>query len=409
MAGGGPGKPFFKDDELAVATSLPASVRRAFSSLPRRRHTLCSESRPALPFGSVFLFGNPRRLLARQLCWLHALRYRMPDEKETAGENSLIVVTEKSPEFSACVSNRISYAVSMYELALVACIFLAALLYSSVGHGGGSGYLAAMAFFSVAPQSMRPAALFLNILVASIGTFRFYRAGCFSWSLFWPFALASIPCAFLGGTQTLPSSLYKQVVGAVLLFAAVRLLRKPVAEVSRHVAVPLRATLRCRDRTALRPDGNGRRHFPQPAAAAHRLGQHPHHRRSVGRVHSGQFDRRHHWTFEPRSPVAGSASLLDGRGHRRRADWRRVGKQAARQPDVSQVDGAGAGDRRLQANPVLTPSCVRGDFPTRANRCVAKSVKWRQAIVPAESRLWAPKVDRDRSLPAVWFPIRLVQ
>jgi uncharacterized membrane protein YfcA len=127
----------------------------------------------------------------------------------------------------------------MYESALIACIFLAALLFSSVGHGGGSGYLAAMAFFSVAPQSMRPAALFLNILVASIGTYRFYRAGCFSWSLFWPFALASIPCAFLGGTLTLPNLLYKQVVGVVLLFAAFRLLRKPVADAARQVAVPL--------------------------------------------------------------------------------------------------------------------------------------------------------------------------
>ncbi len=131
----------------------------------------------------------------------------------------------------------------MFDVALILCIFAAALLYSSVGHGGASGYLAAMAFFSVAPESMRPAALVLNILVATIGTFRFYRAGCFSWSLFWPFASVSVPCAFLGGALTLPSSLYKQVVGAVLLFAAYRLLRKPLSESSR--AVPVWMALVC--------------------------------------------------------------------------------------------------------------------------------------------------------------------
>ena len=106
----------------------------------------------------------------------------------------------------------------MYDAALIVCIFVAALLYSSVGHAGASGYLAAMALFGVAPESMRPAALILNILVASIGTIRFYRAGCFSWSLFWPFALGAIPFAFLGGSLTLPSHVYKQVVGVVLWF-----------------------------------------------------------------------------------------------------------------------------------------------------------------------------------------------
>jgi uncharacterized protein len=102
-------------------------------------------------------------------------------------------------------------------------IFLAALLYSSVGHAGASGYLAAMALFGLAPAVMKPTALVLNILVASIATVQFYRAGYFSWKTFWPFAFGSIPFAFLGGGLSLPASLYKQVLGVVLLFAAYRL------------------------------------------------------------------------------------------------------------------------------------------------------------------------------------------
>jgi uncharacterized membrane protein YfcA len=125
----------------------------------------------------------------------------------------------------------------MSELALILCIFAAALLYSSVGHAGASGYLAAMAFFNIAPESMRPASLVLNILVATIGTVRFYRAGCFSWSLFWPFALVSIPCAYLGGTLTLPNPIYKWILGVVLMFAAYRLWNKPISDTSHKVPV----------------------------------------------------------------------------------------------------------------------------------------------------------------------------
>lgn len=106
-------------------------------------------------------------------------------------------------------------------------IFAAALLYSSVGHAGASGYLAAMALCGVAPAVMKPSALVLNVLVATIATVQFYRAGRFSFSLFWPFALASVPLAFVGGALTLPGTYYKPAVGLVLLFAAYRLLRVP--------------------------------------------------------------------------------------------------------------------------------------------------------------------------------------
>ncbi|NJD76105.1 MAG: sulfite exporter TauE/SafE family protein [Candidatus Methanoperedens sp.] len=102
-------------------------------------------------------------------------------------------------------------------------IFVAGLLYSSVGHAGASGYLAAMALFGLAPEVMKPAALMLNILVASIAAVQFHRAGYFSWNIFWPFAVSSIPFAFIGGTLSIPGSFYRQAVGIILLFAAYRL------------------------------------------------------------------------------------------------------------------------------------------------------------------------------------------
>jgi hypothetical protein len=106
---------------------------------------------------------------------------------------------------------------------LTVLIFLAAVLYSSVGHAGASGYLAAMALVGISADVMKPTALVLNIIVATIATARFYQAGCFSWPLLWPFAIGSIPMSFVGGAIHLPSYIYKPAVGAVLLFAAVRL------------------------------------------------------------------------------------------------------------------------------------------------------------------------------------------
>jgi uncharacterized protein len=123
---------------------------------------------------------------------------------------------------------------------LAVLIFAAALLYSSVGHAGASGYLAAMALFGVAPDVMKPTALVLNILVAAIATIKFYRAGCFSWAMFWPFALGSVPFAFIGGVISLPGYLYRPVVGVVLFYAAYRLLQPNPAESSKQVqSVPI--------------------------------------------------------------------------------------------------------------------------------------------------------------------------
>lgn len=125
---------------------------------------------------------------------------------------------------------------------LAALIFAVALLYSTVGHAGASGYLAAMALFGVAPAVMKPTALTLNILVALVGAIKFYRAGFFSWRIFWPFALASIPASFIGGSITLPVHIYKLIVGVVLLYSAFRLFliaKKPDQETPKQAPLAI--------------------------------------------------------------------------------------------------------------------------------------------------------------------------
>lgn len=109
--------------------------------------------------------------------------------------------------------------------ALAVGMLVAAFAYASVGHGGASAYLAAMALAGIAPAEMRPIALVLNVLVSAIATYKFARAGYFSWRLFWPFAVVSVPLAFVGGAITLPNQAYKILVGAVLLYAAWQLWR----------------------------------------------------------------------------------------------------------------------------------------------------------------------------------------
>ena len=109
----------------------------------------------------------------------------------------------------------------VFETIVIALLFFAgAALYSSVGHGGASSYLAVMGLFGLAPSVMKPTALTLNILVALVATVNFYRAGLFSWHLFWPFAVVSIPAAFIGGSILLPGRVYLMIVGIVLIVAA---------------------------------------------------------------------------------------------------------------------------------------------------------------------------------------------
>ena len=109
-------------------------------------------------------------------------------------------------------------------VALGAAVFVVALLYSSVGHAGASGYIAVMTLFGLGVEVIRPTALTLNILVAAIGFIQWWRGGHFVWSLFWPFALLSVPSAFFGGWLHVPAHYLKILIGLVLWFSAWRLL-----------------------------------------------------------------------------------------------------------------------------------------------------------------------------------------
>jgi uncharacterized membrane protein YfcA len=103
-------------------------------------------------------------------------------------------------------------------------LFLVAFLYSSVGHGGASGYLALMAIFSIAPEVMKPTALLLNLFVSLTSFIQFYRGKHFNWKLFLPFAIASVPMAFVGGLITVDTFVYKKILGVLLLIPIIRFL-----------------------------------------------------------------------------------------------------------------------------------------------------------------------------------------
>lgn len=121
-------------------------------------------------------------------------------------------------------------------LALV-LFFLIATLYSSVGHAGASGYLAVMALLSFAPETIKPTSLVLNVVVAGIASWRYLRAGCFSWKVFWPVAVVALPLAFLGGRMELPARVFALAAGVFLiasgLLMAWRALHKPGDRVPR--------------------------------------------------------------------------------------------------------------------------------------------------------------------------------
>ncbi len=101
-------------------------------------------------------------------------------------------------------------------------ILAVAALYASVGHAGASGYIAVFALVGLNPALMKPSALALNILVAGVATFQFSRAGLVSWRLLLPMLVASVPAAYLGGSITLSASVFRMMVGAMLLWAAVQ-------------------------------------------------------------------------------------------------------------------------------------------------------------------------------------------
>jgi uncharacterized membrane protein YfcA len=97
-------------------------------------------------------------------------------------------------------------------------------MYAAVGHGGASGYLALMALFSFAPDTMKPTALLLNLFVAAISFIHYAKSGYFNKKLFLSFAITSIPLAFVGGLIEVDASIYKKVLAILLIFAILKML-----------------------------------------------------------------------------------------------------------------------------------------------------------------------------------------
>lgn len=110
-------------------------------------------------------------------------------------------------------------------LILPLAIGLVALLYASVGHAGATGYIAVMTLLGLEPTVIRPTALVLNVIVATIASVQFFRAGHFRAGLFLPLAAASVPCAAAGGAIDLPTEAFEMLVGVVLLASALRIVR----------------------------------------------------------------------------------------------------------------------------------------------------------------------------------------
>ncbi len=136
-------------------------------------------------------------------------------------------------------------------IAIIAALMgLAAVLYSTVGHGGASAYLAIMALFAVAPETMRPTALALNLIVAGLGSWRYWRAGQTNVKLLLIFAVTAVPAAFIGGGIKVAPEIYRPLVGVMLWLAALRLFWQPsqlakrdLRPVSAVIALPVGALL----------------------------------------------------------------------------------------------------------------------------------------------------------------------
>ena len=211
---------------------------------------------------------------------------------------------------------------------LLALLFLAvATLYSSVGHAGASGYIAAMALLGFAPEQMRPTALALNLLVGGIGLLRFWRGGFVRWRNVLPFVLASAPAAFFAAQVKLPKESYSLLLGLVLLVAAAgvfrhaaRADREDAQAAGRRVPWLPGLLIGARHRRAVRPHRHRRRDLPHAAAAVRALDADPRGQRHLGRVRLDQFaDRPGRPAACDRHPAAGAAGLA-GRGRGRGVD-----------------------------------------------------------------------------------------
>ncbi len=121
-----------------------------------------------------------------------------------------------------------------HTLLIAGCLFLGAILYTSVGHAGASAYIAVMTLFDLPPLVIKPTALTLNIFVSSYTSFRYIKNNFFNKSLFLFLILGSVPAAFIGGRINLPSHVYKPIIGVLLLLSGVRFLVQALQSEKAH-------------------------------------------------------------------------------------------------------------------------------------------------------------------------------
>lgn len=112
---------------------------------------------------------------------------------------------------------------------IIPIFFIIALVYSSVGFGGGSSYLAILgqSFFMLSPPEVKTTALVCNIIVVISGTIIFYREGKVSVREFWPYLVASVPLAYVGGYWRLDDKMFYILLGVTLVIAAILLWLQP--------------------------------------------------------------------------------------------------------------------------------------------------------------------------------------
>lgn len=134
-----------------------------------------------------------------------------------------IVTIDNSDSFPCYIYLYSFQNMAYIDILIPLLLLLVAFLYASVGHGGASGYIAVLTFFSIPLATYKPVVLVLNVVIASIAFYQFYKAGYFKWKLTWPFLVTSIPAAFIGSTISVDEKMYKVILGLALLFPVVRL------------------------------------------------------------------------------------------------------------------------------------------------------------------------------------------
>ena len=190
------------DHRLAAGVDRPAGLREARQELEQLPGDVPPEHRPTRAWRGRRPAPSTARPASRSRSWSWWASHRLQN-----GMRPILRTTATSPR------PLITMRPVIDPLLLAAFFFVAALLYASVGHAGASAYLAIMALSGVSPDVARPTALALNIVVASLVSYRFWRAGHISWRALAPFLLGSIPLAFFGGSLPVAPGLYKKLVG----------------------------------------------------------------------------------------------------------------------------------------------------------------------------------------------------